>query len=127
MGPGCWSGDGVVGGPIVQVGTFALANFSSTQLMLIADMATINVEVNVDETDITNVKPSQKAKVKVDALGEMEIEGRLMDASNTTLRVFLSHGCYEIKGRASHVRFRVICVLCRALAIKRFDCKSSEY
>ena len=75
--------DGVVGGPIVQVGTFALANFSSTQLMLIADMATINVEVNVDETDITNVKPSQKAKVKVDALGELEIEGQVVEIAQT--------------------------------------------
>ena len=75
--------DGVVGGPIVQVGTFALANFSSTQLMLIADMATINVEVNVDETDITNVKPNQKAKVKVDALGELEIEGQVVEIAQT--------------------------------------------
>jgi HlyD family secretion protein len=75
--------DGVVGGPIVQVGTFALANFSSTQLMLIADMSTINVDVNVDETDIANVKLDQKAKVKVDALGETEIEGKVVEISQT--------------------------------------------
>jgi HlyD family secretion protein len=75
--------DGVVGGPIVQVGTFALANFSSTQLMLIADMSTINVDVNVDETDISNVKMDQKAKVKVDALGEIEIEGQVVEIAQT--------------------------------------------
>jgi HlyD family secretion protein len=75
--------DGVVGGPIVQVGTFALASFSSTQLMLIADMSTINVEVNVDETDIANVKVDQKTKVKVDALGETEIEGQVVEISQT--------------------------------------------
>lgn len=75
--------DGVVGGPIVQVGTFALANFSSTQLMLIADMSTINIDVNVDETDISNVKMDQKAKVKVDALGETEIEGRVVEIAQT--------------------------------------------
>jgi len=75
--------DGVVGGPIVQVGTFALANFSSTQLMLIADMSTINVDVNVDETDISNVKMDQKAKVKVDALGETEIEGQVVEIAQT--------------------------------------------
>ena len=75
--------DGVVGGPIVQVGTFALANFSSTQLMLIADMSTINVDVNVDETDIANVKLDQKAKVKVDALGETEIEGKVIEIAQT--------------------------------------------
>jgi HlyD family secretion protein len=75
--------DGVVGGPIVQVGTYALANFSSTQLMLIVDMTTINVEVNVDETDIANVKVDQKAKVKVDALGEAEIEGQVIEIAQT--------------------------------------------
>jgi HlyD family secretion protein len=75
--------DGVVGGPIVQVGTYALANFSSTQLMLIADMSTINVDVNVDETDISNVKMDQKAKVKVDALGETEIGGQVVEIAQT--------------------------------------------
>lgn len=77
--------DGVVGGPIVQVGTFALSNFSSTPLMLIADMSTINVEVKVDETDITNVKYGQKAKVKVDALGEKEVEGEVVEIAQTAL------------------------------------------
>jgi HlyD family secretion protein len=77
--------DGVVGGPIVQVGTFALSNFSTTPLMLIADMSTINVEVKVDETDITNVKYGQKAKVKVDALGEREIEGEVVEIAQTAL------------------------------------------
>jgi len=41
--------------------------------MTIADMSQINVEVNVDETEIANVEVGQEAKVKVDALGEKEI------------------------------------------------------
>ncbi len=77
--------DGVVGGPIVQVGTFALSNFSSTALMIIADMSTINVEVKVDETDISNVTKGQRAKVKVDALGEKEIEGEVVEIAQTAL------------------------------------------
>jgi HlyD family secretion protein len=75
--------EGVIGGPIVQVGTYALSNFSSTPLMLIADMSVINVEVNVDETDIANVAKDQKAKVKVDALGETEIEGQVVEIAQT--------------------------------------------
>ncbi|MGH9958407.1 MAG: efflux RND transporter periplasmic adaptor subunit, partial [Pyrinomonadaceae bacterium] len=39
----------------------------------IADMSTINVEVNVDETEISNVEVGQQAKVKVDALGDKEV------------------------------------------------------
>jgi HlyD family secretion protein len=42
--------------------------------MTIADMSQINVEVNVDETEINNVKVGQEAKVKVDALGDKEIK-----------------------------------------------------
>ena len=37
-------------------------------------MSQINVEVNVDETEINNVKVGQEAKVKVDALGDKEIK-----------------------------------------------------
>ena len=43
--------------------------------MTIADMSTINVEVNVDETKIGEVEVNQMAKVKIDALGEKEVEG----------------------------------------------------
>jgi len=71
--------NGVVVGPIVQVGTFAVANFQSTPLLIIADMSVINVEVRVDETDIANVAVGQRARVKVDALGEREIEGEVVE------------------------------------------------
>jgi HlyD family secretion protein len=37
-------------------------------------MSQINVEVNVDETEINNVDVGQQAKVKVDALGDKEIK-----------------------------------------------------
>lgn len=70
---------GVVVGPIIQVGQFALSNLSSTPLLIIADMSTINVEVRVDETDVANVKTGQRVRVKVDALGEKEIEGEVTE------------------------------------------------
>jgi HlyD family secretion protein len=71
--------EGVIANKPIEVGTFAVANFSSTPLVIIADMSTINVDVKVDETDISNVKVGQKAKVKVDALGEKEIEGDVVE------------------------------------------------
>jgi HlyD family secretion protein len=71
--------NGVIVGPIVQSGTFALANFSSTPLLIIADMSVINVEVRVDETDIATVAVGQKAKIKVDALGEKELQGDVVE------------------------------------------------
>ncbi len=64
---------GVVADIPTRVGEFAVSQLSSTPLMTIADMSTINVEVNVDETEIANVDVGQPVKVKVDALGEKEI------------------------------------------------------
>src|ERR1044072_765821 len=66
---------GVVVDIPARVGTFAVAGLSTTSLMTIADMTTINVEVNVDETEIAQVEVGQPAKVKVDATGEREITG----------------------------------------------------
>ena len=65
--------NGVVADIPTRVGEFAVAGLSTTPLMTIADMSTINVEVNVDETEIANVDVGQTAKVKVDALGEKEV------------------------------------------------------
>jgi HlyD family secretion protein len=66
--------NGVVADIPTRVGEFAVAGLSTTPLMTIADMSQINVEVNVDETEINNVKVGQEAKVKVDALGNREIK-----------------------------------------------------
>jgi HlyD family secretion protein len=60
-----------------RVGTFAVAGLSTTPLLTIADMSTINVEVKVDETSIDSVEVGQKAKIKVDAFGDKELEGEV--------------------------------------------------
>src|SRR5436190_781711 len=64
---------GVVADIPTRVGEFAVSQISSTPSMTIADMSTINVEVNVDETEIASVEVGQAVKVKVDALGEKEL------------------------------------------------------
>jgi HlyD family secretion protein len=76
---------GVIANLPIQVGTFAVANFQSTPLMIIADMSLINVEVRVDETDIKNVQVGQKSKIKVDALGEREIEGEVVEKAASAI------------------------------------------
>lgn len=64
---------GVIADIPTRVGEYAVSALSSTPLMTIADMSQINIEVNVDETEINNVQVGQEAKVKVDALGEKEL------------------------------------------------------
>jgi HlyD family secretion protein len=66
--------NGVVADIPTRVGEFAVSQLSTTPLMTIADMSTINVEVNVDETEISNVDVGEPAKVKVDALGDKEMD-----------------------------------------------------
>ena len=66
--------NGVVADIPTRVGEFAVSQLSSTPLMTIADMSLVNVEVNVDETEIANVDVGQEAKVKVDALGEKDLK-----------------------------------------------------
>jgi len=68
---------GVIADIPSKVGTFAVANLSSTPLLTIADMSTINVEVKVDETEIDKVAVGQPAVVKVDAFGDEEIKGEV--------------------------------------------------
>ena len=70
--------NGVIAEIPSKVGTFAVAGLSTTALLTIADMSEINVEVKVDETEIDKVAVGQKAKIKVDAFGEKEIEGEVL-------------------------------------------------
>jgi HlyD family secretion protein len=72
--------NGVIADIPSKVGTFAVAGLSTTPLLTIADMSTINVEVKVDETEYLKVKVGQTAKVKVDAFGEKEISGTVIKA-----------------------------------------------
>ena len=70
--------NGVIADIPSKVGTFAVAGLSTTPLLTIADMSTVNVEVKIDETEIDKVAVGQIAKVKVDAFGEKEIAGEVI-------------------------------------------------
>jgi len=70
--------NGVIAEIPSKVGTFAVAGLSTTALLTIADMSAINVEVKVDETEIDKVEIGQKAKIKVDAFGDQELEGEVL-------------------------------------------------
>ena len=77
--------DGVVTSLPVKVGEFALANFSTTPLLTVGDMSAINAEIKIDETDIANVAIGQAAKVKVDALGDAEIDGKVVEKAASAI------------------------------------------
>jgi HlyD family secretion protein len=77
--------DGVIANLPVRVGQYVLASFSTTPLLTIADMSEINVEVQVDETDIARVRVGQKARIRVDALGDQELQGEVSEVGRAAL------------------------------------------
>ncbi|HEY2385302.1 MAG TPA: efflux RND transporter periplasmic adaptor subunit [Terriglobia bacterium] len=80
--------DGVITYLPVNEGETAIVgvqNQAGTILMTIADLSVITAEVNVDETDIVNVKLGQEARIKVDALGDKVLLGHVSEVGNSAL------------------------------------------
>jgi HlyD family secretion protein len=69
--------NGVIADIPSKVGTFATAGLSTTPLLTIADMSSINIEVKIDETEIDKVVEGQTAIIKVDAFDQIELKGRV--------------------------------------------------
>lgn len=69
--------NGVIADIPSKVGTFATAGLSTTPLLTIADMSSINIEVKIDETEIDKVAVGQTATIKVDAFDQIELKGRV--------------------------------------------------
>jgi HlyD family secretion protein len=57
----------------------------SATLMEIADLSVIEAEVQVDETDIVEVKIGQPAEVKVDALPDQILKGTVTEVGNSAI------------------------------------------
>lgn len=67
-------------GEVVVSGTM---NNPASVIGVIADMAEINAEVDVDETEIVNVKLGQEAIVRVDALPGREYKGKVVEVGSS--------------------------------------------
>jgi HlyD family secretion protein len=55
-------------------------------LLIIADLSVIQVELKVDETDIVNIGLGNSAKVKVDALPDKVIEGKVTEIGSSPIQ-----------------------------------------
>jgi HlyD family secretion protein len=73
--------DGVVTSLPKEAGEMVIGalSFSPTTLMTVADLSIMEAEVMVDETDIRDLKVGQKAKISVDALEGVAIEGEVTE------------------------------------------------
>ncbi|MDZ7363033.1 MAG: efflux RND transporter periplasmic adaptor subunit [candidate division KSB1 bacterium] len=69
-------------GENVFVGAF---NNPATVLLTVADLSVIEAEVEVDETDIVNVKVGQEAAVKVDAYPDTSFKGQVTKVGHSPI------------------------------------------
>ncbi len=80
--------DGVVTYVDAEVGEIAAAQTAFTQgrtLMTVSNLDVFEVEVQVDETEITKVLKGQRAKIEVDAHPDTTFGGTVVDVGNTAI------------------------------------------
>ncbi|MFQ6110354.1 MAG: efflux RND transporter periplasmic adaptor subunit [Candidatus Aminicenantales bacterium] len=70
-------------GEVAMIGTM---NNPGTILMTIADLSVMEVEVEVDETDVVNVRLAQPAEVRIDAFPNLNIEGKVTEVGSSALQ-----------------------------------------
>ncbi len=70
-------------GETAVVGTM---NNAGTVLLTVADMSVIQAEVEVDETNIPNVKLGQVAKITIDAIPERTFKGHVTEIGNSPIQ-----------------------------------------
>ena len=81
--------DGIITSLQVEEGETALVgtmNNPGTILMTIADLSVMEVEVEVDETDVVGVKIGQQSEVKIDAYPEDIITGTVTEVGSSALQ-----------------------------------------
>ncbi len=81
--------DGVITSLRVEEGEVAIIgtmNNPGTVLMTIADLSVMEVEIEVDETDVVGVAVGQEASVRVDAFPEAMFKGRVTEVGSSALQ-----------------------------------------
>ncbi len=79
--------NGVVTKRSVEMGEMvAGSTFSPSNLLTVADMSVVRAEIQVDETDIPNVKIGQPAKVTIDAIPDQTFTGKVTELGNSPIQ-----------------------------------------
>src|SRR6202045_700665 len=61
----------------------ATGQFAGTEVMRVADLNHMEARVDVNENDVVNVKPGDKADIKIDAYGDRKFHGTVYQIGNT--------------------------------------------
>lgn len=80
--------DGIVTRRNVEVGETAISgtlNNAGSLLMTIADLASMETEVEVDETDVVDIRLGQEAEIKLDAFPDRKFKGVVAEMANSAV------------------------------------------
>src|ERR1051326_3192734 len=61
----------------------ATNQFAGTEVMRVADLSSMEAQVDVNENDVVNVKLGDKAVVTIDAYGDRKFHGTVVEIANT--------------------------------------------
>ncbi|MEW5701940.1 MAG: efflux RND transporter periplasmic adaptor subunit [Candidatus Zixiibacteriota bacterium] len=77
--------DGYITDLPTEIGEIVMGslNYQASVIMVVSDLSEIEVEVEVDETDISDVALGQTAKIKLDAEPDTSFQGRVTEIGNT--------------------------------------------
>ena len=102
--------DGIVTRRNIEEGETAVVgtmNNAGTVLLEIADMSVIEAEVEVDETDIPDVRMGQEARVTIDAVPDREFRGRVTEIGNSPVQAAAGN----TSGQRQATTFKVVITL----------------
>jgi HlyD family secretion protein len=98
--------DGIITSLRIEEGEIALVgtmNNPGTVLMSIADLSVMEVEVDVDETDVIGIQINQEAEVRVDAFPDLTIKGNVTEIGSSALQ--------QVAGSQESKDFKVVITL----------------
>jgi HlyD family secretion protein len=100
--------DGIVTSRNIQEGETAVVgtmNNAGTVLLKLADMSVIQAEIEVDETNLPNVKFDQQAKIAIDAIPDKTFRGHVTEIGNSPI------ASTSTGGTTQATNFKVVVVL----------------
>jgi HlyD family secretion protein len=105
--------DGIVTRRNIQEGETAVVgtmNNAGTVLLTLADMAVIQAEVEVDETNVPSVQIGQRAKITIDAIPDRTFRGHVTEIGNSPIQTTGTGSTAAATGTQA-TNFKVVVVL----------------
>jgi len=92
-------------GEMVMIGTM---NNAGTVLLTLADMSSIQAEIEVDETNVPHVQIGQQAKVSIDAVPDRSFRGHVTEIGNSPIQTSTAGQAVAAGTQATNFKVKVM-------------------